>query len=184
MSRRTKLIITALFLVLLGIPTIYVVLTWHAVNPLRFRLVSPPPKPGDDRPRTMEFEVENTSAASIHVLIALWDESPEPGKLGALRGSLLSRLNPGPDGLVRLTVPARSTLRFVSEIEYMSDTEGLHVESAQIQYGWFSHPKYLTSRALDWISSFLPESPQRHYYMYNPDEDIAPLELATPSTPR
>ncbi|QIF01981.1 hypothetical protein [Roseimicrobium sp. ORNL1] len=39
MSRRAKLILASLFLVLLGIPVAYIALTWHVADPFRFRYV-------------------------------------------------------------------------------------------------------------------------------------------------
>ena len=44
MSRRAKLLIAALFLVLLGIPVVYAILTWSIDSPLRFRCVAALPE--------------------------------------------------------------------------------------------------------------------------------------------
>lgn len=70
MSRRTKLIITALFLVLLGIPSIYIPITWRPETPLRIHLVDIHEqneiKEGQPH-RSVEIEVENTSMVPIHL---------------------------------------------------------------------------------------------------------------------
>ncbi|QIF01988.1 hypothetical protein [Roseimicrobium sp. ORNL1] len=65
MSRRTKLLITALFLVLLGILAVYLFQSWKPENPLRFQVVSvtsPTPATGRQyHPYLLEFTVTNTS---------------------------------------------------------------------------------------------------------------------------
>jgi hypothetical protein len=67
-SRRAKLLITALFLVLLGIPLVYVISHWHPEDPLRFRLVGSrveQPDPFGPKFRVLTIEVENTSGITI-----------------------------------------------------------------------------------------------------------------------
>jgi hypothetical protein len=76
MSRRTKLLITALFLVLLAIPIAYVALTWTVKKPLRVRYVGlGEPEmsllsPFNSR-RTLlvpvQLELENTAFAPIYI---------------------------------------------------------------------------------------------------------------------
>jgi hypothetical protein len=65
MSRRTKLIIVALFLVLLGIPVWHVGRNWNPPSPLRFRLVSQQSMQDESGFQWEELEIEvlNTSTA-------------------------------------------------------------------------------------------------------------------------
>jgi hypothetical protein len=67
MSRRTKLIILAVFLVLLAIPTIYIALTWHPAFPLRFVVesIDPEPMKGSSY-RHLHVRVENTGPVPVH----------------------------------------------------------------------------------------------------------------------
>ncbi|RBP36991.1 hypothetical protein DES53_115132 [Roseimicrobium gellanilyticum] len=69
MSRRTKLIILGLFLVLLAIPAIYVALTWRISRPVHFRLMHLYPEEHQDEFgfRMVRMRVENTNSMPIHV---------------------------------------------------------------------------------------------------------------------
>ncbi|QIF01984.1 hypothetical protein [Roseimicrobium sp. ORNL1] len=75
MSRRTKLLITALFLVLLGIPVGYAILFWSVDQPLRFRCVTALPQEMAQGhpmmpPETvipLIFEVENTKPYPVYL---------------------------------------------------------------------------------------------------------------------
>jgi hypothetical protein len=84
MSRRTKLIITALFLVLLAIPVWHVASNWNPPNPLRFRLVSRE-KDGNHSERVV-IEAINTSTAPRYIQSAVLKrvQEPYPPFLGAL----------------------------------------------------------------------------------------------------
>jgi hypothetical protein len=72
MSRGTKLLITALFLVLPSILTIYAALTWHLRNPLRFRILSVKHQPQPTRDgyfmvAEIELEVINSSSTPVEL---------------------------------------------------------------------------------------------------------------------
>jgi hypothetical protein len=78
MSRRTKLIILALFLVLLAIPAACVALTWSPDDTLRFRIdhLVPPSTEHPDAYRKLRVSIENTSSAPVHFYgAAMTDES-------------------------------------------------------------------------------------------------------------
>jgi hypothetical protein len=65
MSRRAKLILLGILLILLAIPTWHVASNWAPANPLRFRLVSRTPLRDKDgfRYERLDFEVLNTTTA-------------------------------------------------------------------------------------------------------------------------
>lgn len=80
MSRRAKLLITALFLVLPAILAAHLVLTWSPAEPLTFRIVR---NTGErylagygNHVRVYEVEVKNTSPATIHFTMGdvTWDK--------------------------------------------------------------------------------------------------------------
>jgi hypothetical protein len=68
MSRRTKLAILALFLVLLAVPMAYIALTWNPDAALRFRVeyLAPPSEESASADRKLRVSIENTSPAPIH----------------------------------------------------------------------------------------------------------------------
>ncbi|RBP36943.1 hypothetical protein DES53_11584 [Roseimicrobium gellanilyticum] len=65
MSRRTKLLILGVFLVLLSIPVIHLARTWEVEYPLRFRLVEERARPPGDLEREFIVEVRNRSATRV-----------------------------------------------------------------------------------------------------------------------
>jgi hypothetical protein len=73
MSRRTKLLITAVFLVLLGIVAVYAVRLWTVKEPLRFRVVgvSRPVRGEPPHPewRLVRYEIEVRNVTSVPVSI-------------------------------------------------------------------------------------------------------------------
>jgi hypothetical protein len=72
MSRRTKVIIAVLFLTLAAIPLVHTILTWHATEPLRFRLAGHElVQTGNFAPhRILHLEVENTSSTKVMLIFA------------------------------------------------------------------------------------------------------------------
>lgn len=158
MSRRVKLIIAAIFLALLSIPAIYLGVTWHPQSPLRFSAA-----PGGHAPVLLDGQVmvhlniENTSRAPVHLLVATLFEPDHPGKsdenLGVITPELQinSGINTSPEYIL---IPARGQLACVA----MLDHEGyarLHGGSAQVEYLWASRIKYRTIEALDHLRTSL-----------------------------
>ena len=99
MSRRTKLIILALFLALLSIPGIYIALSWNPPNPFEFSYVGRgAPVMHNFDPRYGEevlcvpflFEVRNTRPYPIHLweMRIIGDIVPLPASPGSSTGSL------------------------------------------------------------------------------------------------
>ncbi|MEZ0275524.1 MAG: hypothetical protein ACAH88_11525, partial [Roseimicrobium sp.] len=99
MSRRTKFLITALFLALLCIPLGYAWVAWRPVNPLSFQVVGKQVvvqeedlgggendpffiRKGTVLERIYEIEVRNASAATIRLIEAhvQWSASQGPAK--------------------------------------------------------------------------------------------------------
>ncbi|MEZ0276077.1 MAG: hypothetical protein ACAH88_14310 [Roseimicrobium sp.] len=182
MSRRTKYIIAALFLVLLTVPVVYLFLTWSPERPLRFRLLTPQPKLGEIWTQRCTFEIENTSAVSIYLLKAGWEEVSDPGMQDTYYGSLLNVSHPGLTGpgfygSQALELAPHSTVRVESDMGF-DPFGGPEVERAMIHHSWVSHPKYVACAMLDDLFTQLPKSLQRFHPTPKLNEDIIPLEPA------
>jgi hypothetical protein len=110
MSRRTKLLITALFLVLLAIPAAYVAVTWRTPNPLRFHIVAyHEPSSPEAWPEygKLDLMVENTSNLPVHFFIPAFgrrDFSPGATELRGIISPVTMTTS--------LLVPPRSTMAF------------------------------------------------------------------------
>jgi hypothetical protein len=159
MSRRTKIILTALFLVLLGIPAAYIVLTWRLENPLRFRVVGEclehmPPYEG--QLRVLTVEIENTSAATVGIRgCYLGDaaDTPKPILLGMMDGLIETE---GPR-LPPASIGAHGTVlrEFVFE-EGVPLDKPLH--EVIVWYTWNTRMAVQADALVMWLWDVLPRS--------------------------
>jgi hypothetical protein len=166
MSRRTNLIIAAIFLVLLAIPVAYIALTWSPKNPFRVRLISMemPEEQDPFKAMTMHMEVENTSSVSIHFGDAAFRARRKDGaKSAPIFQRILLYSQDDPDRWM-YTIAPHSRRRFSAEVtDY--DHATVDLDSAEMVYLYESHTKRriveLLSRALeygpDWFKEHLPE---------------------------
>jgi hypothetical protein len=182
MSRRTKLTITTLFLVLLGIPVVYLAFTWSPVEPLRFRLLSLHPLPADTSRELLEIEVTNTSAVPIHLFMAVLQRDSATGgveevlALSASKGHSASPSAATTGGSSSIRIPAHSTVKCEAEIDHVANVQG----SARMNHTWISHPKYLTYKMVIGLYPYVPES--LYHYIPRPQfsESDALLEQSPP----
>ena len=177
MSRRTKLLITTIFLVLLAIPAVYLVLTWSPERPLRFRLVDlPPPLPIQDSAlQYLDCEVENTSAVPIFLYVTLVESrfGPPSDLIGRLLPSdPYGRGDTGPT-----EIPARSTVRFQSAVPHQLGIPASWRDRVHIRHTWQSRSEHQASRVIRWVRTRLPEFMGRHVPDIRYHEDFTPLEV-------
>ena len=180
MSRRTKLLITAFFFLLLAIPVVHLFLTWAPENPLSFRWLSVEPVDAGvpfSRP-VMDFEVENTSGAPIHLWQAVLITKVDGGS--RIHGELLymewlesdaSTL----DSLQESTIPPHGTVRVRSEVAESQAMKLQSGESCSIQYTWVSKRKYEFGRLIRQLRSYLPKSLHALLPTIASDNDITPF---------
>jgi hypothetical protein len=165
MSRRTKLLITALFLVLLAIPVWHLVHTWHPANPLRFRQVGERLEKhpfGNGHDHWIQMEVRNTSDATVKFLVGTFRESETPESsvdviVASAAGRVLDdAVSIPPGGAVEVNFQGRSTLS-------TRTTMNLHAGKWQprqgsVNYGWVSGPQAQYLRAANWMHQKVPVS--------------------------
>jgi hypothetical protein len=169
MSRRSKLLITALFLVLLGIPAVYIALTWHAVDPFRFRYVGrgevvmrsvDPFGGGPEYPVVpISIEVQNISKHPAYLQSGYLIEA------GQGRGAVLEDMD-----LCHImgTIPQHGTVR----LEYMVDPE----EAQRIERGTFEVSYEAVSATKREISDFVYQTKRTAAWLFDLDVDYPVLK--------
>ncbi|RBP36956.1 hypothetical protein DES53_11597 [Roseimicrobium gellanilyticum] len=187
MSRRTKVLITALFLALLSVPIVYAIVAWSPERPLRFRVI---PDDGryreyryDNSMRVYDVEVVNTSAAAIHldggsIHVKNAVGGLMPGSLGYLDRASGTKLASGQ--YVALSVPAHSTVRghaCVHENFAPLFTSG----RAVIKYTWVSNVRERAVRAMNAALRRLKKHPTSSDDILIMDFSSADVEVPTPT---
>ncbi|QIF01951.1 hypothetical protein [Roseimicrobium sp. ORNL1] len=181
MSRRTKLIIAALFLVLLAVPAAYVALTWHPAFPLRFHLESIDSEPLEEDPRYrgLRVRVENTSPIPVHICG------------GMLYTNFGIPVFGGPEGLLlplefRDGIPSRNP----DEPVIVPAHGELHIRGAlgakltqipqggeiSVQCTWETATRAGAGRAVNWIRYSCPQWETGRLPMIEPLRTTVPLE--------
>jgi hypothetical protein len=127
MSRRTKLLITALFFVLLAIPAVYVILSWSPHEPWRARLVAVQDHQGGEK-KNLVVEVENTSSVPLCIYMATLDGPASPPDTSF--PPILEPLGPGASSpsvfggeFYSLHVPPRQVQRFHISVSVADSTQ-------------------------------------------------------------
>ncbi|RBP36981.1 hypothetical protein DES53_115122 [Roseimicrobium gellanilyticum] len=181
MSRRTKLLVAALFLVPFTILVVALFLTWSPANPLRIRmerLVETPEILRNDGYTYIEFTVENTSPIPVYLISLRTAHSEETANLHEhltyvtatqLDSDLRTHLSSG-------MIPAHSSVVFTE----LWPKEGERVnESAS--YVWASAPKRTVIGILAWIHRHTPKSLQKHHLLPHvpPNVDVTPISPST-----
>ncbi|MEZ0275526.1 MAG: hypothetical protein ACAH88_11535 [Roseimicrobium sp.] len=211
MSRRTKLIITALFLVLLGIPTVYVVLSWRPRDPIQFRFVEQYVQGDENSVPTyyrIILEAVNVSPWSIHLSEAVltvditdqgrnaWERDlghvpntfitrtgQESPKLASLDIERPAGRLSDPNGYYRAMRPGetRQCVVFVSSDDAF---QRVPADKLRVYYEWSSKTVRQYERLRSSLSEELPEWLSLDGVFIPLDGTIAPLTIpGHPSSP-
>ncbi|QIF01987.1 hypothetical protein [Roseimicrobium sp. ORNL1] len=194
MSRRTKLLITTLFLVLLAMPMAYVVLAWHPQNPLRFRQLDEKatyyafPSPGGlvekEYHSRMMMEVRNTSAATVLFISGHFIGDSSEGK-EAFRAQWFAppghiEAHPIPPGGAIQVEFHSATVLATADLNLLQAGK-LRLRDGVMRYQWGSHVQASTSGACIWLRERLPESLADHLPHMLPFEDTIDMDLPPPT---
>ncbi|RBP36961.1 hypothetical protein DES53_115102 [Roseimicrobium gellanilyticum] len=169
MSRRTKLIIAAIFLALLGIPAIHIVHVWHPENPLRFQMVEEVPWMWSDPPvathfKTIFVKVTNISETPIYMASATLmrmqsalGQRPDIGSINLMRPPEMERTFGAYDSL---RVPPHGSLYAMGyvppeEVPALREKETTGITMAYI---WCAYPRLHLRKACEWLRIRLPEA--------------------------
>lgn len=159
MPRRTKLIITAILLVLLVVPAVYGLLMWSPKNPLAFRILSHHiTSSGPNSGLFMEMEVTNASTTTIHSLSAELQASWKSDPSDATAESAFE------DGMMMWGADAvlpNETRRCTAWIGG-DGMELVNLKDAEIHYNFRSWLQYQAERLLYDLNTHLPEEAGRH----------------------
>ncbi|QIF01971.1 hypothetical protein [Roseimicrobium sp. ORNL1] len=176
MSRRIKIIITALFLVLLAIPAVHITLTWRPENPLRFHVVGERIEQMQhykEKIRVLTLEVENTAATSIvlgYGYVEPAGEQDRPRMLGML-GCLINAKG-------RYDLPVTVGARQTVPCELMFEEDVPHdtpLKDVVVGYSWRSTSLKRVQDFSRWLHEHLPESIHRHVPFPRTPMDVQPL---------
>ncbi|RBP36931.1 hypothetical protein DES53_11572 [Roseimicrobium gellanilyticum] len=187
MSRRTKLIILALFLVLLAIPMAYVTLTWRPVDPLRFRMlnIETPSKfhPLEVAHRVLYLEVENTASTTVRMGSAMIMHGAEVHEIQPRTGKrtiLLDRVVNGAistDMMEDVVLPPRGRWQGRIHLPFTVE-ETWPLEESAVGYNYVSSSRH---RVLSWYRSLrllLPKSWSKQLPEPEVHRAAAPLEAS------
>jgi hypothetical protein len=189
MSRRTKLLIAALFLVLLSIPVGYILLTWSPANPLRFRLIGPEPSAGQVVNETTwyEIEVRNTSCVDIQMFDTNVISLDPTGKPLRSIGTLQTRTTSPLYYWGYTSVPAYGTIRSRTLIADQ-DIPYITAGDVRVNYNCVSQTRHLWMNVQRWISKLVVRKAPVPFQEpsleeLNSDTDMVELAPATDAPP-
>ena len=177
MSRRTKLLITTIFLVLLAIPVVYIVLTWSPPNPLRFSVVDFHGPPQADVLRmgtpavSVNLAVENTSSSPVHLYTAVISKPGSRPDSRDLKDASIWLWN-GKAPVIRPGGTLYCSMA-VREGRYEDVTRG----NLEIHYDWISDIRSKMGDACRWLGERAPWKLQSFIFRHAAcDNDVIPLE--------
>ncbi|QIF01967.1 hypothetical protein [Roseimicrobium sp. ORNL1] len=184
MSRRAKfLLLTPLFL-LLGIVVVYVFVSWHPANPLRFRVVdaSLPSLWQYHEDTQITVAVENVTSTPIYLRYLTLPSPPWVPGTRKVCGSVVSREQHrhrvGAQGNY-LLVPAHSTIH-VAGLVMNERLEDARAGRLRASYTWMSRLKYRCSTFSEWCGRRVPQKLSRYLPRPSHGVDECPLEATVP----
>jgi hypothetical protein len=163
MSRRAKLWILGIFLLLLTGPVIYLALSWSPENPLRFRVVESQttgasPASTDE---AMLIEVENTTSFPLLLFFGeIVQEDARTKRLGLIRPR--DQTEPGirVSGTDGIELDGLQRVRLLATMEPDWRTRATQ-HGAKVKYIWVSETASWFAiqwgKMPSWVRSFLPE---------------------------
>jgi len=165
MSRRTKLIILAIFFVLLAIPAVYLAFHWHPRSPLRFRVVETalPPMAYYHTDTQVTVAVENVTSVPIYLRYMTLPSPAWAPHMRKVSGAVVSREQrahkAGPQENY-LLVPAHSTIHTAAFI-LNERVEDARAGKLVAEYKWMSLGKFLIHSVSQWMVRRVPKSMSR-----------------------
>ncbi|RBP36990.1 hypothetical protein DES53_115131 [Roseimicrobium gellanilyticum] len=188
MSRRTKFIIAAIFLVLLAVPAVYLTYTWQPYKPLILRLEHIAPMSEHDPLgyRDIRISVENTSPAVIYLVAILIEVPGKEPSWANPTGIVIEEYQSG--GSVP-TVPGAMIIGPHRRVQLEGELLPEHIRAAQRgdllgHHYWESQPRRTWSGFLTWLHKHSPPLVQNSINSLRPITDVAPLESELePSVP-
>jgi hypothetical protein len=178
MSRRAKLLLTALFLVLLGIPMVYLFLSWEPENPLRFRLLEEKvviDPDGKNCHAIVRMEVRNTSLAAVQFIWGTFTGESSAGEV-IFQAAITDY------------IPSRGTIQMeISSVDFLTTADlrlvhpgEFHIKEGSMQYEWSSRSQAWAGTACDWLRMRLPASLVRFVPGLATLEDVIDVEITSP----
>jgi len=191
MTRRSKLLITALFLVLLGIPIGYVFYGWNIPDPLRFQMVAHKTEPEVPVPVTMhhlQIEVRNTSSVAVYLASGVLFRD----KANAAMYNPWTSLEP-PDSLTGLTldfngirepiyIPAHGTWRGRARGR-RPNADVVDLSQLTMRYQYASPPRLEILRRYWSACLYLSDSIKQRFSVDAYQHATAPVELGAVQGP-
>ncbi|QIF01993.1 hypothetical protein [Roseimicrobium sp. ORNL1] len=182
MSRRAKLFIASIFIMLLAVLGWQFVSAWRPENPLRFRHVGGNMERGpfeEGYYQSMQMELRNTSGVDVMLISGTFREELESKGEG-----LLSSAHVGRRGIEAFTVPARGTLMVdfycsttVSVDAFKSmQSEKWQARKGSVHYEWVSRSKARAVQAHDWLHRTLPAGLAKLLPELSPFSDTTTVE--------
>jgi hypothetical protein len=176
MSRRTKFLITALFLVLLAIPVAYVAYTWEPANPLRVRVLridTPSVHSGEPSHRMVHLEMRNSSSAATirlgyagvfhksgnaFIVTSLDEFIVSPEELVEFGGALLASSHKK-----EVVIPPQGSFLVRAHLP-LSEAETGPLEDCTVAYGYSSTTRFRILRFYRGMADLLPLSWRKHIF--------------------
>jgi hypothetical protein len=181
MSRRAKLWIAAIFLLLVTGLVVYLAFAWSPENPLRFRVTDPLAAASADPtyPQLVEIEVENTTRYPLVFFTAdVCREDMHISTLGSiyLRDQQPSVLNRDGTGV---EIKGGQRVRLVADLSthwYRVAAE----HGAKVKYHWCSAAEFWLTMRWGKLVMSLPSSIHRFIPIPEPSGDTTPLDPFVP----
>jgi hypothetical protein len=186
MSRRAKLLITALLLVLLAIPIGHGFYLWRLPDPLRFRVVAHHKQiesSPDDILHRLVIEVRNTRAVPVYIISGAFYEDAAGAGRGMPWGDIQRPDNPRLGELdYFIEIPAHGVWR--GEVRVSTSEQALpDYGQTRILYGYASVFKVEVLHGYGRLCLHLPDSVGRRLYIEPTQYAETSLELAPEMRP-
>lgn len=194
MSRRTKLLVTAVFLMLLAVPVAYIFLTWHPENPLRFEVVEHAPGmetevDTESAYTTIYVKITNTSSSTIHTYSDfVLNDRPPPGE-NPYRGMIEFETHADGRPRVYLGEGFQFPPECVCYATCLIHPDEVHLWRSRgytdftVVYSWCSSPRVYALQACTWLRSRLPESFRSIIPEIETEQQRTPLEFVGAAAP-
>jgi hypothetical protein len=177
MSRHTRLWLSAVFVLLMTGPIIYLVASWSPENPLRFRVVDPKTEAAADPtyPQLVEIEVENTTRFPLVFLMA--EVGRQDMRIMTLGGIYLRDQQPSVLNRDATGVELRGgeRVRLVADLSTNWYREAAE-HHGKVKYHWCSAAEFWLGTRWGKLVANLPAGMQGFIPHPEPSRDSTPLD--------